>query len=214
MQTTTSRGRGVLKQLKHLMELAKRKKHVRTRDLASVIGEIQCTIAQFKRGTLHIKQLQRLNDKEVARRGWNKWTQLNRSAISDITWWINKWVELRMGGNIDQRESGEGLCAWTVEGQQPQELQSTRSDSSSGSSSRIPSRIDLITAYWNTITHRQHSYNVLPQQAQRINRDRATNRQSPQVSRTIQLDNTPLPRDVVVYIVIALVFHCQPKNST
>ncbi|KAA6370565.1 MAG: putative Transposon Ty3-I Gag-Pol polyprotein [Streblomastix strix] len=90
MQTTISRRRGVLKQLRHLMELAMRKKHEKTRNLASVIGEIQYTRAQFKRGALHTKQLQKLKDKEVASRGWNKWTQLNRSAIPDITWWINK----------------------------------------------------------------------------------------------------------------------------
>ncbi|KAA6360606.1 MAG: hypothetical protein EZS28_043867, partial [Streblomastix strix] len=90
MQMTTPRRREVLKQLRHLMELATRKKYIRTRDLASVIGEIQYTKAQFKRGTLHTKQLLKLKDKEVASRGWNKWTQLNRSAIPDITWWINK----------------------------------------------------------------------------------------------------------------------------
>ncbi|KAA6360535.1 MAG: hypothetical protein EZS28_043938, partial [Streblomastix strix] len=105
----------------------------------------------------------------------------------------NRCVELRMGSNIDQREPGESICARGVEGQQPQEFQSKRSDSSSESASRIPSRIDLITAYWNTITHRQHSYNELPQQGQRINDDRAPSRQGPQASRTIQLDNRSQP---------------------
>ncbi|KAA6377769.1 MAG: hypothetical protein EZS28_026705 [Streblomastix strix] len=45
------------------------KKYVRTKDLASVIGKIQCTLAQFRRGALYIKQLQKLKDKEVASRG-------------------------------------------------------------------------------------------------------------------------------------------------
>ncbi|KAA6361153.1 MAG: hypothetical protein EZS28_043322 [Streblomastix strix] len=90
VQTTTSRCREVLEQLKHLMELAKRKKHVRARDLASVFGEIQQTRAQFKRGEHHYKQLQMLKDKEIASWDWNKWTQLNDSVISDKTWWINK----------------------------------------------------------------------------------------------------------------------------
>ncbi|KAA6361890.1 MAG: hypothetical protein EZS28_042582, partial [Streblomastix strix] len=85
MQMTSSRRSGELKQLRHLMELAKRKNHVRTKDLASVIGEIQYTRAQFKRGALHLKQLQKLKDKKIASRGWNKWTQLNKSAIPDIT---------------------------------------------------------------------------------------------------------------------------------
>ncbi|KAA6383593.1 MAG: hypothetical protein EZS28_020878 [Streblomastix strix] len=75
---------------KHLMELAKRKKHIRTSDLASVIGEIQYTKAQFKRGALHIKQLQKLKVKEIASRGWNKWTQINKSVIPNLTWWISK----------------------------------------------------------------------------------------------------------------------------
>ncbi|KAA6403118.1 MAG: hypothetical protein EZS28_001347 [Streblomastix strix] len=97
------------------------------------------------------------------------------------------------GGNIDQSESEESLCARRMEGPQPQGLQSTRGDSSSESVSRIPLRIDLITAYWYTITHRQYSYNVLPQQGRRINHDRATSRQSPQFSRTIQLDNRIQP---------------------
>ncbi|KAA6369053.1 MAG: hypothetical protein EZS28_035418 [Streblomastix strix] len=70
------------------MELVKRKKHVRTRDLAFVIGDIQCTKAQYQRGALHNKQLQKLKDKEVSRRGWNKLTQLNKIAIPNIIWWI------------------------------------------------------------------------------------------------------------------------------
>ncbi|KAA6366712.1 MAG: hypothetical protein EZS28_037761, partial [Streblomastix strix] len=57
---------------------------------ASVIGEVKYTRVQSKRGALHIQYLLKLKDKEVASRGWNKWTQLNRSAIPDITWWINK----------------------------------------------------------------------------------------------------------------------------
>ncbi|KAA6402742.1 MAG: hypothetical protein EZS28_001733 [Streblomastix strix] len=51
----------------------------------------------------------------------------------------NRCFEHRIWGNIDQRESGEGLCARRVEGQQPQELQSARSDCSSENISRIPS---------------------------------------------------------------------------
>ncbi|KAA6401694.1 MAG: hypothetical protein EZS28_002779 [Streblomastix strix] len=43
------------------------------------------------------------------------------------------------------------------------------------------------------ITHKQHSFSVLTQQGQRINHDRASSRQSPQVSRTIQLDNRSQP---------------------
>ncbi|KAA6369206.1 MAG: hypothetical protein EZS28_035268 [Streblomastix strix] len=54
---------------KHLMKLTMRRKHERTRDLAS---------------------LQKLKNKEAASRDWNKWTQLNKSAIPDITWRINK----------------------------------------------------------------------------------------------------------------------------
>ncbi|KAA6390769.1 MAG: hypothetical protein EZS28_013706 [Streblomastix strix] len=142
------------------MELAKRKKHVRTRYLASVIGEIQYIRAQFKRGALHIKQLQKLKDKDVASRGWNKWTHLNRSAIPDITQWINKlahnqalcftrpnkWITIQTDasssgwdGSTNQREQGEGVRTRREEEQQPQELQSMRSDSSSESISRIPS---------------------------------------------------------------------------
>ncbi|KAA6382617.1 MAG: hypothetical protein EZS28_021853, partial [Streblomastix strix] len=71
--------------LKKLIELAKRKKHARTRDLISVIGEIQYSRTQFKRGALHTKQLQKLKDKEVASRSWNKWTQINKSVTLDIT---------------------------------------------------------------------------------------------------------------------------------
>ncbi|KAA6362989.1 MAG: hypothetical protein EZS28_041484 [Streblomastix strix] len=67
------------------MELAKRKKHVGTKDLVLVIGEIHYSSAQFKRGALNNKQLQKLKDKEVTSKGWNKWTQLNKSSISDIT---------------------------------------------------------------------------------------------------------------------------------
>ncbi|KAA6353051.1 MAG: hypothetical protein EZS28_051422, partial [Streblomastix strix] len=88
--------------------------------------------------------------------------------------------EFRLGGNTNQREQREGVRTRRVEEQQPQEFQSMRSDCSSESAPRIPSRIDLITAYWNTITHRQHSYNELPQQRQRINHDCATSRQGPQ----------------------------------
>ncbi|KAA6398993.1 MAG: hypothetical protein EZS28_005479 [Streblomastix strix] len=69
------------------------KKHSRTRNLASVIGEIQYTKAQFKRGVLHTKMLQKLKDKEVASRGRKKQAQLNKSAIPDITWWINKLAQ-------------------------------------------------------------------------------------------------------------------------
>ncbi|KAA6362719.1 MAG: hypothetical protein EZS28_041756 [Streblomastix strix] len=105
----------------------------------------------------------------------------------------NRCVELRIGGNIDQRESEEGLCALKVERQQFQELQQTGSYSSSESVSRIPLRIDLIKEYWNTNTHRHLSYNVLSQQEQRIKHDRASSRQSHQVSRTVQLDNRSQP---------------------
>ncbi|KAA6401077.1 MAG: hypothetical protein EZS28_003398 [Streblomastix strix] len=95
MQTTTSRRRGVLKQLRHLMELAKRKKYVRTKDLALVIGEIQCTRAQFKRGTLHLIKIQKQKDKKVTGRGWNMWTQPNKFTTLDITWWINKLAHIQ-----------------------------------------------------------------------------------------------------------------------
>ncbi|KAA6375517.1 MAG: hypothetical protein EZS28_028954 [Streblomastix strix] len=101
----------------------------------------------------------------------------------------NRCFEFRMGCYIDQRESREGVCKRRVEGQQPQEFQSVRSDSSSEKASRIPSIIDLITAYWNTITHKQLSYSALLQQGKKVNYDRSVGRQSPQVSRTMQLEN-------------------------
>ncbi|KAA6398222.1 MAG: hypothetical protein EZS28_006246 [Streblomastix strix] len=101
----------------------------------------------------------------------------------------DRCFELRMGGKTDQREPRKGVRTRRVERQQPQEFQSTRSDSSFENTSRILSRIDLIAAYWNTITHRQHSQNVLLYQRQRINYNSSTSRQSPQVSRTIQRDN-------------------------
>ncbi|KAA6386558.1 MAG: hypothetical protein EZS28_017914 [Streblomastix strix] len=101
----------------------------------------------------------------------------------------NRCVQLRMGGNADQRESREAVRTWKMNGQQSQELQSMKNYSSSESASRIPSRIDLIAVYLKTITNRKHSQNVLPQQGQRINYDRATSRQIPQVHRIIHLDN-------------------------
>ncbi|KAA6380500.1 MAG: hypothetical protein EZS28_023973 [Streblomastix strix] len=90
MQRATSQRMGLLQLLNHLKKLAKRKKHVKTRESASVIGEIQYTRAQFKRGTLFVKQIQKLMDKVIDKRHWNKWTQLSKSAIPDITWWISK----------------------------------------------------------------------------------------------------------------------------
>ncbi|KAA6375878.1 MAG: hypothetical protein EZS28_028593, partial [Streblomastix strix] len=101
----------------------------------------------------------------------------------------DRCLEFRMGGNTDQRESREGVRTWRVERQQRQEFQLTRSDSGSESNFEIPSRNDLITAYWNTITHKQYCYNVQPQQGQSINYDCSTSRQSHQVSRTILHDN-------------------------
>ncbi|KAA6386268.1 MAG: hypothetical protein EZS28_018205 [Streblomastix strix] len=127
MQTTTSRRRGVLKQLRHLMELAKREKYVRTRYLASVIREIQYTRAQFKRVAFHNKYLQQLKDKEVVNKGWNKWNQLILTVIPKITWWIiklaqnqplcftkpNKWITVQ----TDALSSGWGTTP-TRENQQ------------------------------------------------------------------------------------------------
>ncbi|KAA6393561.1 MAG: hypothetical protein EZS28_010909 [Streblomastix strix] len=66
IQITVFCKRGILKQMMRLMEFARRKKHIRTRNLVFAIGEIQYTRVQFKRGTLYIKQHQKLKNKDVA----------------------------------------------------------------------------------------------------------------------------------------------------
>ncbi|KAA6363324.1 MAG: putative reverse transcriptase, partial [Streblomastix strix] len=90
IQLKPKRRRGMIKQLKILMNRAIHNKYIRTRELAKRIGEIQFARAQFVRGALRTKLLNKLKDQEVQRSGWNNWTKLTCKVVPEITWWIQK----------------------------------------------------------------------------------------------------------------------------
>ncbi|KAA6377890.1 MAG: putative Transposon Ty3-G Gag-Pol polyprotein, partial [Streblomastix strix] len=87
---TSQRRRSIISKLKWYTKLALMKQYVKTRKLASILGETQFTEVQLRRGALHLKRIQQLVSQQAKMKGWNSWIRLSPTLIPEFSWWIAK----------------------------------------------------------------------------------------------------------------------------
>lgn len=66
---------------------------IKVKDLASIIRKLNSTRAQFRRGGLRTRNLDKEKNKIVLKMGWESSYRISRRVLKELGWWQKTLVE-------------------------------------------------------------------------------------------------------------------------